>query len=844
MNWRAIEQSVSQRRSLFIWTLCCLAAGGTLLAYATASLSAGHGEFIMPLDDVYIHFQYARQIAAGQPYVYNPGLPPSSGATSLLYPWLLALLHLVGFQGLKLGLGALLLGMAAFAISIRLAHALSLALSGSASAAALCALLFALNGPLAWHFMSGMETGLVILFTLAVMYSALLRRSRVFIVCGVALTLLRPEGVLLPGALAGALFWQAWRERPSLAASARDLPLFLPLLAAAAQPLLNLALTGSPVASGSAAKSIFASVPFDLGVALRRILENAVRMGLELLSGYSLREGWYLLPLFGLAGLLALSGMLFRRERRAYALACLLWLLAGLLAVGTLETAFWHFKRYQMPFFALIFPLAAWGCTQVWRCFPRNGIYTRARRWGGIAAVLASALISVWGAWQFCGHYLLNAGYIYQQPLQMARWLQANAAPGAVVAVHDTGLLRYAGERTTIDMVGLTTPGAAAAWRSGPGAVAEYLMQQQPDYIASYGEGHGFGLGMLAATRIYGQPLASFPVHLDARHNVALAADFQGIYQPDWTAVKARRDALQSSLQPFVKGAPLAVLNVADLESEAQAAYAWANAAPWPGFPTEVYEWSYPDCASSDCLIADGGRSITGEERFTLYINPLAAGADGLLLVTRVHAQQSGSIDVSVNGEWLATRLVPQIPGLWLDVPTYIPPEKIAQALEIRILTTVPGSVYQPYRHALYAFRKAQMPFASAPLAVFQDGAFVLADAAVQYDAAARQAVVDLIWQTTGRAQGDYKVFVHVYGDPTQPPVAQTDGYPGAGTLPPQNWPPGVLHDTIVVDLTTTAAGNYRVAIGLYNPIGGERLVPRNGDASGRVWIGTVGVEG
>ena len=116
----------------------------------------------------------------------------------------------------------------------------------------------------------------------------------------------------------------------------------------------------------------------------------------------------------------------------------------------------------------------------------------------------------------------------------MARWLAANTPTDAVVAVHDVGMMRYMGGRTTLDMVGLTTPGAADYWRNGPGAVAEFLMQQRPDYIASYGEGHGLGLGMIAETSIYGNPLASFPVELDNNANVALAAAFQGIYKPEW----------------------------------------------------------------------------------------------------------------------------------------------------------------------------------------------------------------------------------------------------------------------------------------------------------------------
>ena len=107
--------SVSGRRSLYIWALFCVIAGATFLAYVLTSLANGHGEFVMPLDDVYIHFQYARQMAAGQPYIYNPGLPATSGATSFLYPYVLAVGYLVGFQGLKLGLWAMIVGALALA---------------------------------------------------------------------------------------------------------------------------------------------------------------------------------------------------------------------------------------------------------------------------------------------------------------------------------------------------------------------------------------------------------------------------------------------------------------------------------------------------------------------------------------------------------------------------------------------------------------------------------------------------------------------------------------------------------------------------------------------------------
>src|SRR5574341_611450 len=157
--------SVSGRRSLFVWGLFCALAGAIFLTYALASQAVGRGEFVMPLDDVYIHFQYARQLVAGQPYIYNPGLPPSSGATSFLYPYVLAIGYVLGFQGLNLGLWAMAVGALALVGSMWLVYKLVRMYAPDWLAEAL-ALVFAVSGPVSWHFMSGMETGLVVLFTL------------------------------------------------------------------------------------------------------------------------------------------------------------------------------------------------------------------------------------------------------------------------------------------------------------------------------------------------------------------------------------------------------------------------------------------------------------------------------------------------------------------------------------------------------------------------------------------------------------------------------------------------------------------------------------------------------
>ena len=60
------------------------------------------GEWSAPLDDVFIHFDYARSTAQGHPFEWTVGNGYSSGNTSLTYPFVLAAGWLAGFRDLSL----------------------------------------------------------------------------------------------------------------------------------------------------------------------------------------------------------------------------------------------------------------------------------------------------------------------------------------------------------------------------------------------------------------------------------------------------------------------------------------------------------------------------------------------------------------------------------------------------------------------------------------------------------------------------------------------------------------------------------------------------------------------
>ncbi len=838
----------SRRANLLVWLLCWVVAALTLLAYISASLAAGRGTLLLPLDDVYIHFQYARQLAQGQSYIYNPGDPPTSGATSFIYPYVLAAGYLSGFHDLALGAWALGVGALALAGSMWLVYLLVRARAGPLWLGAGAACAFGLTGSSAWHFMSGMETGLLVFFTLFTLYAVVTTRLRLFAAAATLLALARPEAAAPVIIAVGVMLLRP--RIPANGGFARvALWLLLPLVACFLQPALNLAFTGSATASGSAAKSLLGLIPQDWGVIIARIVENFVRMWAEWLTGYSPREGWYLPVLLFPLGLVGLAALV---RQRAWGIATLLtlWLLALSGAVSTLDTAFWHFKRYQTPALALMFPLAAWALAWGWQALCRTRFAVLIP--GAGAALLGFALLI--GA-QFLGYYHTNVGYVYAQPYQMALWLRANTAEDALVAVHDVGLMRYLGGRSTLDMVGLTTPGAAAYWRNGPGSVAEFLIDQQPDYIASYGEGHGYGLGMLAQTSLYANERARFEVVLDDRVNVALAASVQGIYEPAWEEFWDDRDLVGGDYITYTLSQRRLVTSiyVGDIASEHEHNYQVVNSGTGGRFPSEPFEirYSYFDLMvglNVTVPLLDGVRIVRGYEQFDFT---LPATDHDVVLVTRVHSAASGTLAVYLNDEFLDRNVVPERPGSWLDVYTAIPRDRLRPHNTIRIVPEGEESFYFPASHAIFS-GELYVPVPTDSSASFQDDAVLLHHAFLQPNFGNPTSRFDgllwvqLSWYFDTRAYGDYRLFIHVYDDINQPPLQGLDVYLGNGQLPLGNVLPSYIGETRTLDLRAFESGTYRVAIGFYNPYTQERLMPTSSvyDVSpdGRLWLGEIEV--
>ncbi len=800
--------------------LCILVAAPYLhIVFATV-----RGRPVAPLDDAYITLQYARQIAHGHFYRYNAQDPPTTGMTSLGYGLLMAALYKVGARGESLVGVSVTIGMLWFIASVWLTYRLTQRLLYQRSQkrrwALLAALLVALSGAVQWGFLNGMETGLFTTVTLAAVLAFVSDRPAWAALWLSIAGLTRPEGLLLTGIIFGVtLFHDLWRHhrpcwRPLFLLFVAILPGLLP-------SLVNWMLTGSPSATGFLAKAWIYNVPAQ-PQAIAHSMALAYR---DILLGSFF--GWDApVPGFTPVGLflfmLPLWWFLGQDRRWKPLLATGFWFFGAALAGAALITATWHVGRYQVPLVPVAFSLAAGSLAQ---------LESRSTRtWQRVALSLCALYLigsSLHAIPDFFALYRRSTRTMANQQLVLADWMREQLPREVRVGVHDTGSLRYVGERPTYDLVGLTTPDAAEAWRHGAGSVYELMENSpmRPDYFAIYPD--AFSIPYLANTDLFGEELLLVNVPYAC---IASAEPVQGIWKADWSLANGGTTFYQPDILARTEGLELVdALDVADLADEAAHHVRWWQSQLRPGFPTEVHQLTYRAAPAREVI--DGGRLLNGGLTFQT-----AAAQPGrpLWLVARLHAHGGGAVHVKVNGERVGRWAYPQVAGEWLETLFKIPAEAITEShteITLEVDTDVPSFVhYAPYYlwmlQGEISFPEPEISRSMENVSFAGDLSLLGFDLPATTWAPGDVVPLTLYWRTARQTTLDAQVFVHLYDAEGGTPVTQADGWSYYGTRPPYTWFPGeIIEDPITLSLPEDIApGDYVLKTGLYFPDGSGRL--------------------
>jgi hypothetical protein len=635
-------------------------------AVAVRGILARTARPAVPLDDAFIHFQFARRFAEGHPFTFTDGGGSSSGATSFAWPLMLAPFHALGLRELSIVWAAWLLGALFHAATAVETARLATPLVGRGpglAAGAMCALF----AGFAWFAWSGMET---IAFAWILVRAARLaaewierapheRTARGALLgvglAGFAAPLLRPEGALAAVIAAAAL--AAWPPAPAGSLdSRRDLRVarvalrataLLPLAGIALVPLVHLATTGHASSATTVVKWLVGNPYYEGGRLWSAVAANLQLMANDLMIGGAYTAvflpRWSLVPIA--LGLPA-AAWLARAERRPARAAIVVALALATMLVATYLTMLWNRVRYLWPFAPFWFVLVAAAASVAGRL--------AARFWREGAAATATVLAAIYAGmladklpWAL-DDLAQSAAAIDGQQVKLGLWAREALPPGARIDINDTGAIAYLSRHPTFDVVGLTTEGEARHWVAGACARFEHYERMPREALPTH-------------FIVYPQWMA-LPVVLGRELQSATVVDQSILGGATKTAFEARWDALGTGALPTEEdaGAPLvAELDVGDLESEARAGYDLAAA-----WDTECQVLS-----ASDPLRADGARLNRTVERFQVQLPAgavrmtmrLAADAPTEVVVT-AGAREVGRVAIAA-GRWVERSVTLESPG-------------------------------------------------------------------------------------------------------------------------------------------------------------------------------------
>jgi hypothetical protein len=412
-----------------------------------------------PLDDSWIHLQFARNLAEGHGFSFNPGVAVA-GSTAPL--WTVLLGGGGALAGTSMGLAKALGTAATVSAGILTRHA-ALAWGAAPPLALGAGIAVVWTGALAWGALSGMEVSLAAALVAGALAAHARDRTIVVAVLGALATLARPEAVLLIPALMLA--------RP---VTFRRVAIFVvvPVIMLAPFVAFCLSTVGSPLPATAAAK-VEGGLLGWLGGVSEPMRTTLVVRPWELLREWVLWLSTTHALLPALAAMAIVAAWL--RPGRALAVPALL-LLAHPLAMALLAPyrgpAFQE-GRYSMHLLPLALVASA-------------AVMPRVRGWlaaAAITAYLALALVSLAGAAVRYGWAVQN---INAMQVHLGHWIDRELPREARLAVNDIGAIGYISRREIIDLMGLVTPEVLPYRRDGERGVLRFVLERCPTHLVIF----------------------------------------------------------------------------------------------------------------------------------------------------------------------------------------------------------------------------------------------------------------------------------------------------------------------------------------------------------------------
>lgn len=316
----------------------------------------------LPQPDTLLYCQSAKQIINGQPFVFSSGDTLSTGCTSHLYPFILALPYWLGMHGDTLLLGGFILNAFFYLLFLFGWYHIFDALLEDRFTKLLAVLLLGLCGQSACSAMGQTDTGLMMAVTALVFASWLKNKKVLFAILLVLSPWCRPEGMMLTLAFGIVIIARYAIDRKLEKSDV------LSVLAGGASALFvfifNYILTGQYQFHSVEFKGYLGNMPFF--DAVQHIVQDLMTMVQQLLLGMpgdNLLRSCFILPLIG--AVIGWTGFItFNWYRRDAHWKLCGWILASALGFASVASGGWqgtNLDRYLAWLFPTGFIFLAYG---------------------------------------------------------------------------------------------------------------------------------------------------------------------------------------------------------------------------------------------------------------------------------------------------------------------------------------------------------------------------------------------------------------------------------------------------------------------------------------------------
>jgi len=466
-----------------------------------------------PLDDSWIHIQYARTIYEGIPWQYSPGVP-STGSTSPLWSIILSSLFFLTDDPVYIVWGTYVIAIVLYAASTFVVGKITQDYAEHPVWSLLAMIGFVLVPGNTWLMLSGMEASIFVFLLVLAVFVLDKKDIKYDPILGVILGLAylaRPEGVILVLVCVPVRFlmgvWQhelSWRRLGSfLLMGAISLAVVLPWI------LYCLNVTGYPLPDTFYVK---VHLPTEAGVEAWNIW-----------WWFWLRSWPFLVVAFGGGLVLAIKGKPFP------------WLVAWSLTLLYRFTmpyqSLVNNTRYLIPVHALFLVVAVTSTAFMLEWVLSLKKYADIKTTARLLTVIFIIGVLIGPMQPLYLHQAQTFGNavknINDMQVTIGEWIEKNTPEDAVLAICDAGAVRFFGNRAVIDIIGLVTPDIVHG-NMTTRETLQYMYDRGCDYIVFFNDWF-----WVFGSYIGGALTVLYTVDLD--DNIICGRDTMSVYHINWT---------------------------------------------------------------------------------------------------------------------------------------------------------------------------------------------------------------------------------------------------------------------------------------------------------------------